>query len=234
MNAHFPSNLLVGTSSWSSPDWRGTFYPESLDPADMISVYSRKLPTVEIDSTWYHIPSRKMVEAWKSRTPEGFVFSAKVPKIISHDKYLEGCQPELNEFISVMSILGEKLGPLILQFPYVAKGKDPQEYETGADFIRRLRDFVDLLPREFKWGIKIRNSRWVQPLLLDILRSRNISLVFIDYYTMDPLPKLAHRNDVFTASFVYVRFLGNRNQVDAAVKQAQDAGQRKRSWESPA
>jgi len=198
----------------------------------MIRVYSSKLPTVEIDSTWYRIPSRKMIETWKSKTPDGFIFSAKVPKVITHDKYLEGCEAELNEFMSVMSGLGEKLGPLILQFPYIAKGKDAEEYRTGADFIRRLQGFVGLLPKEFKWGIEIRNSLWVQPPLLDILRNRGISLVFIDYYTMDPLPKLAHRDDVFTASFVYVRFLGNRKEMDAAVKQAQEAGQRKREWES--
>jgi uncharacterized protein YecE (DUF72 family) len=232
MPRQFPPNLLVGTSSWSSPDWCGAFYPDSIESGEMIGEYSRKFRTVEIDTTWYRIPNRKMIETWKSRTPEGFIFSAKVPSVISHDKYLEGCEAELNEFISVMSILGERLGPLILQFPYVAKGKDPQEYETGADFIRRLRHFVQLLPKELKWGVEIRNSRWIQPSLLDILRSRDISLVFIDYYTMDPLPKLAHRNEVFTASFVYVRFLGNRKAMDAAVKKAQETGQRKHAWES--
>jgi uncharacterized protein YecE (DUF72 family) len=232
MHRQFPPNLLVGTSSWSSPDWRGTFYPDSTEPGEMIGVYASKLPTVEIDTTWYHMPSRKMVEAWKSKTPEGFIFSAKVPNVISHEKYLEGCEAELNEFISVMSILGEKLGPLILQFPYVAKGKDPEEYRTGADFIRRLKGFVDLLPKEFKWGIEIRNSRWVQPPLLDILRNHDISLVFIDYYTMDPLPRLVHREDIYTAPFAYVRFLGNRKQMDAAVKAARESSQRKRDWES--
>jgi len=131
-----------------------------------------------------------------------------------------------------MSKLQEKLGPLILQFPYIAKGKDPEEYRSGADFIRRLKGFIDLLPREFKWGVEIRNSRWIQPPLLDILRSRDISLVFIDYYTMDPLPKLAQRSEIYTAPFVYVRFLGNRKEMDAAVKQAQEAGLRKRAFES--
>jgi uncharacterized protein YecE (DUF72 family) len=232
MQAQFPPHLLVGTSSWSSPDWCGTFYPESIEPADMIRAYAGRLRTVEIDSTWYHMPSRKMAETWKYRTPEGFLFSAKVPKVISHDKYLEGCDAELNEFVSVMSTLGEKLGPLVLQFPYVAKGKDPQEYETGADFVRRLKNFVPKLPADIKWGIEIRNSRWVQPPLLEILRKHAISLVFIDYYTMNPLPKLAHRAEVFTAPFVYIRFLGNRKEMDAAVKQAMEAGSRKRAWES--
>lgn len=232
MNTKLPPNLFLGTSSWSSTDWCGTFYPESIEPEDMIRVYSSKLRTVEIDSTWYRMPSRKMVENWRSRTPEGFVFSAKVPQVISHEKYLEGCEAELKQFVSVMSALGDKLGPLVLQFPYFAKGKSPEEYATGADFLRRLKNFAGLLPREFKWGIEIRNSRWVQPALLDILRSREISLVFIDYYTMDPLPKLAYRKEVFTAPFAYVRFLGNRKKMDAAVQEALEKGRRKRPWES--
>ena len=232
MPGRFPHNLLVGTSSWSSPDWCGSFYPDQIEPGEMIRVYSSKLPTVEIDSTWYRMPNQNMIETWKSKTPDRFIFSAKVPKAISHDKYLEGCEAELTEFISVMSGLGERLGPMILQFPYVAKGKDADEYKTGSDFIRRLKGFVKLLPSEFKWGIEIRNPLWVQPPLLDILRSHGISLVFIDYFTMDPLPKLAERKEVFTAPFVYLRFLGNRKEMDAAVKQAQVAGLRKRDFES--
>jgi len=180
VHSGLPPNLLVGTSSWSSTDWCGSFYPDRIEPGGMIRAYSGKLHTVEIDSTWYRMPSPKMVEGWRSKTPEGFIFSAKVPRVISHDKYLEGCETDLNGFVSVMSGLGEKLGPMILQFPYVAKGKDPQEYRTGADFIRRLKGFVNLLPGGFKWGIEIRNSLWVQPPLLDVLRGRGISLVFID------------------------------------------------------
>lgn len=232
IDLNFPPNLLVGTSSWSTRDWCGTFYPESIEPGEMIRAYAQQLPTVEIDATWHHMPSRTMVDAWQSRTPAGFIFSAKVPKIISHDKYLEDCAADLNEFLSVMSRLEDKLGPLVLQFPYVAKGKDPQEYETGADFLSRLKRFVGLLPSEFKWGIEIRNSKWLRPELLDLLRSRQISLVFIDYYTMNPLPKLAHRKEVFTAPFVYIRFLGNHKEMDAAVKQARENGTRRLDWES--
>ena len=229
---HFPLTMLVGTSSWSSPDWYGTFYPESIDAGEMIRVYSAKLPTVEIDSTWYSIPSLKMVESWKSRTPSGFIFSAKVPKIVSHDKYLEDCQSELNEFLSVMSKLEGKLGALIFQFPYIAKGKDSHEYETGADFMRRLKNFIGFLSSDFKWGIEIRNAKWIAPPLLELLHSRGISLIFVDYYTMDPLPKLAGIEGIYTAPFVYVRFLGNHKAMDAAVKKARDEGKRKRDWES--
>jgi uncharacterized protein YecE (DUF72 family) len=227
----FPPNVYVGTSSWSSADWCGRFYPQSIAPAEMIAHYSRQLRTVEIDVTWHMMPTRNMVEAWKARTPDGFIFSAKVPKIITHEKYLENCAAELKQYISVMALLGEKLGPMILQFPYVAKGKDAREYQTGAEFLSRLRMFAPLLPRDFKWGIEIRNARWIGPELLEILRCREISLVFIDYYTMDSLPKLAHRREVFTAPFVYIRFLGNHKEMDAAVKKARDDGRRERDWE---
>ncbi len=232
MNLQFPPNMLVGTSSWSTRDWCGTFYPESIDSGDMIRVYSSQLPTVEIDATWHYMPNLNMVEAWRSRTPDGFVFSAKVPKVISHEKYLEDCQSELGEFLSVMSRLGDKLGPLVLQFPYIAKKRDPHEYETGSDFIRRLEVFARTLPKEFRWCVEIRNSKWIGAPLLDVLRNSNISLVFIDYYTMDPLHKLAQHVGIYTAPFVYVRFLGNHRVMDAAVKQARKEGKRKRDWES--
>ncbi len=231
MDPGFPPNLLVGTSSWSTRDWCGSFYPEDIDPPEMISYYSQQFPTVEIDSTWYSMPSRAMVDAWAARTPEGFIFSAKVPRVISHEKYLEGCERDLDEFLEVISRLKEKLGPLVLQFPYVAKGKDPHEYATGEDFLRRLRKFEPLLAEGFRWGIEIRNSKWVRPELLDLLRVRSISLVFIDYYTMDPLPKLSQRSEVFTAPFVYIRFLGNHREMDEAVKKAREEGKRKRDWE---
>ncbi len=224
--------IKVGTSSWSSQDWCGSFYPESTPPGEMIAIYASKLETVEIDATWHRMPTRTMVDAWKAKTPESFIFSAKVPKIISHDKYLEDCGSELNEFVNVMSRLEGRLGPMILQFPYVAKGKDAQEYATGADFIARLKRFAGLLPREFQWGIEIRNSKWIGPELLDLLQGHLISLVFIDYYTMDPLPKLARKPEVFTAPFVYIRFLGNHKDMDAAVQRAREEGRRKRDWES--
>lgn len=232
MKETFPPQLWVGTSSWSTRDWCGTFYPETIEPGEMIAHYATQLRTVEIDATWHAMPRRTMVDAWKARTPEGFVFSAKVPKVISHDKYLEGCESELTEFVSVMSRLEEKLGPLVLQFPYVAKGKDAHEYATGDDFLRRLTAFAPLLPREFRWALEIRNSKWLRPELLDVMREHSISLVFIDYYTMDSLPKLAGRSDVFTAPFAYIRFLGNHREMDAAVAKAREEGSRKRDWES--
>ncbi len=226
------SSLLVGTSSWSNKDWCGSFYPETIAPGQMIAFYAQKYPTVEIDSTWYRLPSQSMVEAWKERTPKGFIFSAKVPKVISHDKYLQDCREDLIQFLQVIQTLGDKLGPLVLQFPYVPKSKDPAEYATGADFIARLHAFLPLLPRDFMWAIEIRNSKWLRPELLDLLRGREVSLAFIDYSTMEPLHKLSHIPEILTAPFVYIRFLGNHREMEAAVKRAQQEGTRRSDWES--
>jgi uncharacterized protein YecE (DUF72 family) len=232
MSEELPANLLVGTSSWSSKDWCGTFYPESIEPGQMISVYAQKYRTVEIDSTWHYMPNRTMVDAWRDRTPQGFIFSAKVPRVISHDKYLEDCEEDLNQFLRIMEGLGDKLGPLVLQFQYVAKAKDAAEYATGDDFLARLKKFLPLLSRQFQWGIEIRNPRWVRAELLDLLHAHAVSLVFIDYYTMDPLHKMAQRPEVFTAPFVYLRFLGHHKEMDELVRKAREEGKRKSDWES--
>jgi len=232
MQVQFLPHVRVGTSSWSTKDWRGTFYPGGIEPAEMISVYASQLDTVEIDATWYQMPTEAMVDAWDSRTPPGFVFSAKVPRVITHEKYLVGCEEEIGRFAAVMSRLGPKLGPLVLQFPYVAKAKDAGEYATGAGFLARMKAFLPALPQGFQWAVEIRNSRWLHGGLLELLRRHQVSLVFIDYYTMDPLPRLAERKEVFTAPFVYIRFLGNHKEMDAAVSRARAQGIRDSDWGS--
>lgn len=214
----FPPNLHVGTSSWSSKDWYDIFYPRSIRPEEFIAYYARHFDTVEIDSTWHHMPSANMVEAWDSRTPEGFVFAAKVPKIITHEKYLVDCQAEMNQFLRTMERLGSKLGPLLFQFPYFAKGKDAHEYETGEDFIRRLEPFLDELPSGFRYVVEIRNPHWINPRLLDRLRKQKTALALISYYTMPSLDKLMPRMDVNTTDFAYIRFLGHHNQMESLIE----------------
>ena len=133
-----PPALRVGTSSFSSKDWRGVFYPERLQPRDYLGHYAGVFPTVEIDATWHALPAPSTVRGWAERTPADFVISLKVPKTITHERYLEDCAAEWTRFLRLLEPLGEKRGPLLFQFPYVAKGKDAREYESGEDFRRRL------------------------------------------------------------------------------------------------
>lgn len=220
-----PPNLRIGTSSWSSEDWIGTFYPEGCRPADFLGVYSSTYDTVEIDATFYRIPSARMVEGWKARTPAGFTFAAKVPRVITHDKQLEDCDEELDLFLGTMRGLGERLGPLLFQFPYVSKRRDPVEYGGGEKLLTRLKRVLDRLPSDLRYVVEIRNEKWLRGPLPGLLRERNVALALIDYFTMPAIGRLLDEMDPLTADLLYVRFLGDHKRMDRIVRQrAEEAG----------
>ena len=225
-----PSNLLVGTSSFSSDDWRGGFYPPDMAPSDYLAWYARTFRTVEIDATWYAPPAARTVSSWASKVPDDFVFSLKVPKVITHDLGLENCHPELQAFFARLEPLGARRGPLLLQFPYIAKGQDAEEYQTGRDFLRRLAAFLPLLPAGGQYVVEVRNAKWVAAPLLDLLRAHGVALAFTAYYTMPDPAQLFRGPDPVTAPFSYIRFLGNHRQMDRLVREAREAGRRAKDW----
>jgi uncharacterized protein YecE (DUF72 family) len=227
-----PDNLHIGTSSWSSKDWLGIFYPEGTKPSDFITYYARHFHTVEIDSTWHHMPGAKMIQSLERRTPEEFIFSAKVPDIITHKKYLMDSDSELKQFLDTMSLLGKKLGPLVFQFPYVAKSKDEQEYKTGSDFLTRLKAFLPKLSRDFRYSVEVRNSNWLQAPLLDLLRKYNVALALTAYYTMPSLDEMLRgKTDPLTADFTFIRFIGHRKQIDEIIQSRIRSGEKKREFD---
>lgn len=212
-----PAGLHPGTSSWSSDDWRGPFYSAGAKPADYLREYARHLPTVEIDSTFYRIPGEAMVKGWRDKTPPGFLFSAKVPRVVTHEKQLVDCDEEFSLFLARMEALGDRLGPLVFQFPYFAKGRDPQEYESGAEFRSRLQGFISRLPRDHRFAVEIRNDKWIDEPLLDLLSGHGVALVLVEYQTMPPIDRLLKRCNPVTADFAYIRFLGDHRKMDALV-----------------
>jgi uncharacterized protein YecE (DUF72 family) len=205
-----PSQLRVGTSSWSSEDWVGPFYPPGTPPAAFISEYAKHFDTVEVDSSFYRTPSAAMVRNWGERTPAGFLFAAKVPKVITHEKVLQDCGAELKEFLAVMDLLGDKLGPLLLQFPYFNK----KSFAQPEDFLARLKPFLEKLPSGYSFAVEVRNKNFIGPPLLGLLRGRKISLALIDHPWMTPIAQLMKRFDVVTADFCYLRFLGDRKGIE--------------------
>ncbi|MBI4863801.1 MAG: DUF72 domain-containing protein [Candidatus Riflebacteria bacterium] len=131
--AILPGRLLLGTSSFSSKDWKGVFYPPDLPDGEMLRFYASRYPVVEIDSTFYGTPSEKTVLSWKEKTPPGFQIAAKVPQVVTHEKLLVGVEEEMDRFLAVMDLLGDRLGPFLLQFRYFKKG------ELGVDqFVTRV------------------------------------------------------------------------------------------------
>ena len=223
-------SLRIGTSSWSSNDWRGPFYPEGADPASFLGHYAGHFDTVECDATFYRTPSAKTVDGWRDRTPPGFLFAAKLPQEISHERGLVDCDAQVNEFVSVMERLGDKLGPILAQFAYVAKGKDPEEYASGRSFLTRLSAFLARWPKGRRLAVEVRNATWIAPPLLDLLREHNVALAISAYYTMPGPERLFAGSDPLTSDFHYARFIGDHNKMDALVAKLKDDGKRASEW----
>ncbi len=210
MTAAANSNLRLGTSSWSSQDWVGPFYPPGTTPAGFLGEYAKRFDTVEVDASFYRTPSAAMVRNWRERTPPGFVFAAKFPRAITHEKVLQDCSAELKEFLAAMDLLGEKLGPLLVQLPYFNR----QAFARPEDFLARLKPFLEKLPSGYAFAVEVRNKNFLGPQLLDLLRAHRVALALIDHPWMPPLAALAQRFDTATADFSYLRFLGDRKGIE--------------------
>lgn len=209
-----PPQLRLGTSSWSSEDWVGVFYPEGTAPGDFIAEYAKHFDTVEVDSTFYRSPSPAMVKNWARRAPPGFTFAANVPRSITHDKVMQDCEDDLKEFLGVMDLLGDKLGPLLLQFPYFNK----QAFARPEDFLARLAPFLEKLPSGYSFALETRNKNWINPRFLDALHKHHVALALIDHPWMTPVDQLVQKLDPVTADFTYIRWLGDRKGIEEKTK----------------
>jgi len=210
-----PGNLKIGTSSWSAPSWVGPFYPEGTPSNEFITEYAKHFSTVEIDSTFYSIPSKNTVKLWKERTPDNFIFSAKIPRIITHEKQMVNVENELSKFLSVMEMLDEKLGPILFQLKYFKKS----EYRTVWDFLDRIKPVLTKkLPEGFKYALEIRNKNWIKDDVTDFLKNNGISLVFLAHPWMPRLNELIKKPGIITADFLYIRWLGDRYKIEKQTK----------------
>src|SRR5713226_8984150 len=164
--------LYSGTSAFTAAGWEGTFYPPGTKPADYLRFYATRFNSVEVDSTFYRIPSLSTVKGWYQKTPKGFVFAAKIPQVITHEKVLVDCEAEFEQFMEAMDCRGEKLGPLLFQFGYFNK----KAFRGVNDFLARLRPFLKKLPKDHKFAVEIRNKNWLVPQFVETLRERGVAL----------------------------------------------------------
>lgn len=233
--------LHIGTSSFSETDWVGPFYPDGTKPAQFLEIYSQKYQTVEIDATYYRIPAVKTVKGWYERTPEGFVFAAKFPRSIVHGG--KGAKPdpdvilvpektfeERSWFLQTMSHLKEKLGPMVIQFPYFSKAV----FDGPDEFFDRLNTFLDALPKEFRFAVEIRNRHWLTETFRDLLAEHNVGLVLVDQAWMPHGDEVAGRIDPITSDFCYIRLLGDRKKIESLTdrfdREVIDRSERLRRW----
>jgi uncharacterized protein YecE (DUF72 family) len=203
-------DVLLGTSSFTATGWQGSFYPQGMRSRDFLSYYANKFPTVEIDSTFYGTPSASTVAGWNEKTPGDFIFAAKVPQVVTHEKVLVDCDSEFEEFVKTMDILGPKLGPMVFQFPSFDRWKFPKQ----ESFLAVLSPFLKKLPADHKYVIEIRNKTWLDARFADVLRQHNIALALTDTSFMPRPWELKQKFDLVTADFAYIRWLGDRKGIE--------------------
>ena len=175
----------------------GNTYPENTPQGQFLREYARRFATVEIDSTFYGIPRESAVLKWRDETPDGFLFAPKFPKEITHDNALVNCTETVSAFLERVSLLGKKLGPLLLQFPYGFK----------SDSFSQLKAFLAKLPSDFRYAMEVRHKSWISEKTYDLLRTHRVAFALIDHPWM---PKL----DVLTTDFTYIRWLGDRKKIE--------------------
>ena len=189
--------IYLGTAGWSYDDWDGVFYPEGLPTGQRLQHYATQFRSVEIDSTFYGTPARKTVQHWYEKSPDGFVFSAKFPRAITHDARLVNCADETYRFIENMTELGEKLGPLLLQFPP----------SFSASAFGDLERYLHGLPDGLMYVVEVRHPSWLTDEFADLLKTWGVGLCLA---CDGPLSRFWR----VTSRVVYIRFLGDHDAFD--------------------
>lgn len=162
-------NVLVGTSGYQYPEWRGSFYPEKFSTDRMLAFYAERFPTVEINYTFYRMPTEKLLAGWAAGTPEHFTFTLKAPRRITHDAKLQRCEDTLQAFCRAARTLGPKLGVLLFQLPPNFK-KD----------VEVLAAFLELLPEDLRAAFEFRHASWFEGDVFAALRQRGAALCVAD------------------------------------------------------
>jgi uncharacterized protein YecE (DUF72 family) len=161
--------IHIGTSGYNYPEWKGTFYPSDLPAAKMLPYYAERFATVEINYTFYRMPTARLLAGWAAQVPPGFRFTLKAPRRITHDRKLRDVGDPLQVFCDTAGELGPRLGALLFQLPPTFK-KD-----LGA-----LDEFVAGLPPRVRAAFEFRHESWLDDEVYGRLRARNLSLCVAD------------------------------------------------------
>jgi uncharacterized protein YecE (DUF72 family) len=181
----------IGTSGWVYPHWREVFYPPKLAQSKWLEFYTGHFSTVELNNSFYRLPTEKAFSNWHDTSPEGFIYAVKVSRFITHIKRLKDVEEPIETFLGRARHLEEKLGPLLYQLPPNMRRND-----------ERLDAFLSLLPKEQRHVVEFRHESWLYEEVFAILRGHNVGFCVFD------MPGLACPL-VATADFAYVRFHGS-------------------------
>jgi uncharacterized protein YecE (DUF72 family) len=187
--------FYIGCSGWSYSAWKGPFYPPNLESSEWLRFYSQIIDYVEIDSSFYRIPNQFMVKNWVKKTPDNFRFTAKFPKVITHDKHLVDIDKEVNVFLKNIEPLHSKTLALLIQLP------PSMEITPG---LQGLRQLVPLLDNRFRYAVEVRHQIWFQDLAYNFFADNKICMVWSQLAGIRTPP-------IVTTDFIYIRFIGDRN-----------------------
>jgi uncharacterized protein YecE (DUF72 family) len=179
----------VGCSGWSYRDWRGVVYPEGLSPKRWFDYYTTLFDTVELNSTFYRLPTPKAVEAWAASAPCGFTFSLKLGAFASHRMKLRDAASWLPNHLDRAERLGRALGPTLVQLP--------PRWRRNAE---RLDEFLAVVPATMRWAVELREPSWFHDDVFEVLRRHGAALCLHDLVEDHPYE--------LTTDWTYVRFHG--------------------------
>ncbi len=182
--------VLIGTSGFYYDHWRGLFYPEDLPKSRFFEFYTERFPTVELNSTFYHMPRLKTTQHWFEKSPKGFLFSLKAYRGITHYRRLRDCESELYRYLHLIKPLKPKLGAVLFQLP------PSLQMERGL-----LESFFEILPRGYRFVMEFRHESWLCDDIFNLMKSYNVALCINDFEKRRMPMRV-------TADFSYVRLHG--------------------------
>jgi uncharacterized protein YecE (DUF72 family) len=185
-----PGNIFIGTSGWHYPHWVGPFYPRGMSHQEFLPFYTRHFKTVEINNTFYHLPTPRTLTEWEKNSPDNFLFACKASRFITHMKKLKDPEESLKRFFETVTVLDHKLGPILFQLP--------PHWRMN---VLRLEEFLKALPTPFRYAFEFRDESWFTQAVYDVLTKYDAT--FCLYH-------LAGRwsPEIVTTDYVYIRLHG--------------------------
>lgn len=185
--------VWVGTSGWVYKEWAGHFYPKGWPKKAEFRYYVRHFPSVEINATFYRLPTKKMVRGWREKSPEGFTFAVKGSRYLTHIRRLNDTSKGLQKYFRRIVPLGDRTGPILWQLP--------PNFQKTAETFKRLERFLARLPKAYRHAIEFRHPSWMDEETFALLRKHAAANVWISSLRMPA-------DYTITSDFVYLRFHG--------------------------
>lgn len=209
------SVIRIGTSGWHYKHWRGPFYPTDLPASEMFAFYMEHFDTVEINNSFYHLPSAETFVSWKEAAPKGFLFAVKGSRFITHMKKLSDPETSVEKFVERITHLGRKLGPILWQLP--------PHWQVNP---QRLDEFLAAIPRRFRSAFELRDPSWFNEEVNAVLRKHRAAFCIYDFDRRQS-PRTV------TVDFVYVRLHGPEGKYAGSYSDAalRDWARQFRAWE---